>query len=83
MPSALNSSLQIPAVAREFKDIDRSHRKLAHRSCDESRVWVPPSTFRRVLAANEGVTTFELAQPVLEARGSVEMDDADLVGGRT
>ena len=41
----------ILAIAEEFKDIDRSHRKLAHRGSYEHRVWVSPSTFRRVLAA--------------------------------
>jgi len=53
MPSRLRRRLQILAVAREFKDIDRSHRKLAHRGSYEGRVWVSPSTFRRVLAAND------------------------------
>ena len=31
--------------------IDRSHRKLAHRGSYVGQVWVSPSTFRRVLAA--------------------------------
>lgn len=44
---------EILAVAAEFKDIDRSHRKLAHRGSYEHRVWASPSTFRRVLAAHD------------------------------
>ena len=43
----------ILAIAEEFKDIDRSHRKLAHRGSYEHRVWVSPSTFRRVLRAHD------------------------------
>lgn len=37
---------EIVAVAAEFKDIDRSHRKLAHRGSYQGRVWVSPSTFQ-------------------------------------
>ena len=44
---------EILAVAAEFKEIDRSHRKLAHRGSYEGRVWVSPSTVRRVLAAHD------------------------------
>jgi len=44
---------EILAVAEEFKDIDRSHRKLAHRGSYQGRVWVSPSTFRRVLRAHD------------------------------
>ncbi|MCA1701457.1 MAG: integrase, partial [Actinobacteria bacterium] len=33
-------------------EIDRSHRKLAHRGSYEQLVWVSPATVRRVLAAN-------------------------------
>lgn len=44
---------EILAIADEFKDIDRSHRKLAHRGSYQHRVWVSPSTFRRVLRAND------------------------------
>ena len=32
-------------------DVDRSHRKLAHRGSYIGKVWVSPSTVRRVLAA--------------------------------
>lgn len=43
---------EIVAVYEEFADIDRSHRKLAHRGSYENRVWVSPSTVDRVLARN-------------------------------
>ncbi len=33
-------------------DVDRSHRKLAHRGSYTRKVWVSPSTVRRVLAAH-------------------------------
>ena len=33
-------------------EIDRSHRKLAHRGSYSGRVWVSPATVRRVLAAH-------------------------------
>ncbi len=33
-------------------DVDRSHRKLAHRGSYTHKVWVSPSTVRRVLAAH-------------------------------
>jgi putative transposase len=44
---------EILAVAADWKDIDRSHRKLAHRGSYEGRVWASPSTFRKVIAAND------------------------------
>lgn len=34
------------------RPLDRSHRKLAHRGSYLGRLWVSPSTFRRVLAAH-------------------------------
>ncbi|MGH2651448.1 MAG: integrase core domain-containing protein, partial [Actinomycetota bacterium] len=40
------------AVAEAWGQVDRSHRKLAHRGSYEGLVWVAPSTFRRVLAAH-------------------------------
>ncbi len=40
------------ALYHEWGDIDRSHRKLAHRGSYLERVWVSPSTLRRVLAAH-------------------------------
>jgi putative transposase len=36
----------------EWGDVDRSHRKLAHRGSYTHTVWVSPSTVRRVLAAH-------------------------------
>lgn len=42
----------ILTVAKQWADIDRSHRKLAHRGSYLGLVWVSPSTFRRVLAAH-------------------------------
>ena len=40
---------EILAVFEEWGEIDRSHRKLAHRGSYLGRVWVSPSTVRRVL----------------------------------
>ena len=39
------------ALAEEWGPVDRSHPKLAHRGSYLARVWVAPSTVRRVLAA--------------------------------
>ncbi len=41
---------QIVALFHEWGEIDRSHRKLAHRGSYLARVWVAPATVRRVLA---------------------------------
>lgn len=41
---------EILALFDEWADVDRSHRKLAHRGSYEGRVWVSPSTVDRVLA---------------------------------
>jgi transposase InsO family protein len=41
---------EIVALFEQWGDIDRSHRKLAHRGSYEQRVWVSPSTVDRVLA---------------------------------
>lgn len=41
----------IVAVFEEWGEIDRSHRKLAHRGSYIGRVWVSPSSVKRVLAA--------------------------------
>ena len=40
---------QILALFEEWGDTDRSHRKLAHRGSYLGRVWVSPSSVRRVL----------------------------------
>jgi hypothetical protein len=42
---------EIVALYHEWGDIDRSHRKLAHRGSYLGRVWVSPASVRRVLAA--------------------------------
>lgn len=39
-------------IAETWGPVDGSHRKLAHRGSYIGQVWVSPSTFRRVLAAN-------------------------------
>lgn len=41
----------IVALFEEWGEVDRSHRKLAHRGSYVGRVWVSPSTVKRVLAA--------------------------------
>jgi putative transposase len=41
----------IVALYHEWGEVDRSHRKLAHRGSYTNCVWVAPSTVRRVLAA--------------------------------
>jgi transposase InsO family protein len=43
---------EILAVFEEWGELDRSHRKLAHRGSYTERVWVSPSTVDRVLARN-------------------------------
>jgi putative transposase len=42
---------EIVALYHEWGEVDRSHRKLAHRGSYIERVWVSPSSLRRVLAA--------------------------------
>ena len=39
-------------LAERWGEVDRSHRKLAHRGSYTETVWVSPSTVRRVLAAH-------------------------------
>ena len=46
---------ELTAILELFEtwgDVDRSHRKLAHRGSYIGRVWVSPATVRRVLAAH-------------------------------
>jgi len=43
----------IVALFDDWAEIDRSHRKLAHRGSYTGRVWVSPSTVLRVLAAHD------------------------------
>lgn len=42
----------IIALYHEWGEVDRSHRKLAHRGSYLKRVWVSPASVRRVLAAH-------------------------------
>jgi putative transposase len=53
---------EIVAIYREWAEVDRSHRKLAHRGSYLERVWVSPSTVRRVLAA-QGLRLDPLPRP--------------------
>jgi len=48
-PGEIDAVVQI---AERWGELDRSHRKLAHRGSYTDTVWVSPSTFRRVLAAH-------------------------------
>ena len=43
---------QIVALFHEWGPVDRSHRKLAHRGSYLGRVWVSPSSVRKVLVAH-------------------------------
>ena len=46
---------EVTAILELFEtwgEVDRSHRKLAHRGSYIGRVWVSPATVRRVLAAH-------------------------------
>lgn len=63
---------EIVAIAQEWGPVDGSHRKLAHRGSYEGRVWVSPSTFRRVLAAH-GLVLPE--RPPLPARSKTPWPD--------
>lgn len=49
MPAEIDAILEI---TERWGPIDRSHRKLAHRGSYTGKVWVAPSTLRRVLAAH-------------------------------
>jgi hypothetical protein len=53
---------EIVALFHQWGEIDRSHRKLAHRGSYLERVWVSPSSVRRVLAA-EGLRLRPLPRP--------------------
>jgi putative transposase len=44
---------QILEPAEEWGEVDRSHRKLAHRGSRLGRVWVSPASVYRVLAAHD------------------------------
>jgi transposase InsO family protein len=59
LPAEIDAIL---AVAEQWGPVDRSHRKLAHRGSYEGLVWVAPSTFQRVLAAQGLVLPEPLAR---------------------
>lgn len=54
---------EILAVFDEWGDMDRSHRKLAHRGSYEGRVFVSPSTVDRVLARHNLVLPGQTQPP--------------------
>jgi putative transposase len=53
---------EIVALFHQWGEVDRSHRKLAHRGSYLERVWVSPATVRRVLLA-EGLRLRPLPRP--------------------
>jgi putative transposase len=53
---------EIVALFHEWGEVDRSHRKLAHRGSYLERVWVSPSSVRRVLA-DQGLRLRPLPRP--------------------
>lgn len=53
---------QVIALFHEWGETDRSHRKLAHRGSYLDRVWVSPSSVRKVLAA-QGLRLRGLPRP--------------------
>lgn len=60
---------QIVALFHEWGETDRSHRKLAHRGSYLERVWVSPSSVRKVLAA-QGLRLRALPRPGRSTRKS-------------
>ena len=58
---------EIVAIYHEWSEVDRSHRKLAHRGSYLERVWVSPSTVRRVLA-DQGLCLDPLPRPARSVR---------------
>ncbi len=59
---AADEVAEIVALFHQWGETDRSHRKLAHRGSYLERVWVSPSSVRRVLAA-EGLRLRPLPRP--------------------
>jgi hypothetical protein len=53
---------QIVALFGEWGETDRSHRKLAHRGSYLNRLWVSPSSVRRVLDT-QGLRLRRLPRP--------------------
>jgi putative transposase len=58
---------EIIELFHQWGETDRSHRKLAHRGSYLGRVWVSPSSVRRVLAA-EGLRLRPLPRPARSVR---------------
>ncbi len=58
---------EIVRLFEEWGDVDRSHRKLAHRGSYLRRVWVSPSTVYRVLAGH-GLALAGTPRPVRAAK---------------
>jgi putative transposase len=58
---------EIVALFHQWGEVDRSHRKLAHRGSYLGRVWVSPSSVRRVLDA-EGLRLRPLPGPSRSVR---------------
>jgi putative transposase len=58
---------EIIALFHQWGETDRSHRKLAHRGSYLGRVWVSPSSVRRVLVA-EGLRLPPLPRPARSVR---------------
>ena len=58
---------EILALFHQWGEVDRSHRKLAHRGSYLGRVWVSPSSVRRVLDA-EGLRLRPLPRPARSVR---------------
>ncbi len=52
----------VVTLFHEWGDIDRSHRKLAHRGSYLHRVWVSPSSVRRILA-DQGLVLKQRPRP--------------------
>jgi putative transposase len=52
----------IVALYHQWGEVDRSHRKLAHRGSYTERVWVSPASVRRVLAA-QGLSLHPAPRP--------------------
>ncbi|PZR65633.1 MAG: integrase [Solirubrobacterales bacterium] len=63
---------EILALAREWGEIDASHRKLAHRGSYEQRVWVSAATVFRVLLAHGQILPH---RPAREARARTPWPD--------
>lgn len=58
---------EIVALYHEWGEVDRSHRKLAHRGSYLHRVWASPSSVQRVLAA-QGLRLRPLPRPARSVR---------------